>query len=150
MEIQFMHAGIQPCNSNAQISMNNLLIPRYNEDSGVIRYQAIHCYVQASDIDCFNRYFRRWIPFQANISLALSTTNSPTKKVRSQRTPWKYIHQFEREQDSDENSTANLKDLIAATGLLSCPNKIKIVDFFSVRETLNFDIENNREPVPCL
>ena len=25
MEIQFMHSGIQPCKSNAQISMNNLL-----------------------------------------------------------------------------------------------------------------------------
>ena len=47
-----MHSGIQPCNSNAQISINNLLIPRYNEDSDGICYEAIHCYVKASDLDC--------------------------------------------------------------------------------------------------
>ena len=35
-EIHFIHSGIQPYNSNAQISMN--LIPRYNEYTEMIRY----------------------------------------------------------------------------------------------------------------
>ena len=94
-----MHAGIQPCKSNAQISINTHLIPHYDEDSDRVRYYAINCYVNASDIDYVSTDI---FLFQTKISIALSTTNSLTKNVRSQGPPWQCINQFESDQDNDE------------------------------------------------
>ena len=55
---------------------------------------------------------------------------SPTQEVRRQGTSRKYIHQFNSDQDIDENSTANLRDLIAAAGLVILPKSDPIRRFF--------------------
>ena len=107
---------------------------------------------------CFKIQFRRWIPYQPKISWAISTTNRPTrkkvrrKKVRRQGTHRKCIHQFKSKQDNGQNSTPNLRNLIAATDLVILPKSDPNRRFFGPWDLKlwRMTLKNNREPLPCL
>ena len=74
------------------------------------------------------------------------------EKVRRQGTHRKCIHQFESEQDNDQNSTPNLRNLIAATGLVISPKSDQNRRFFGPwdLQLWRMTLKNNREPFPCL
>ena len=127
--IQFIHSGIQPYNGNAQISINS--IPRCNEHTDMIRYY----HVKASNIDCASKdNFADESPFNLKFPEPYQQLIAPPKKVRRQGTPRKCIHQFESEQDNDQNITPNLRNFIAATGLVILPKSDPNRRFFGPRD----------------
>ena len=151
MEIQFIHSGIQPYNGNAQISINS--IPRYNEHTDMLRYWAIHYHVKASNIDCASKdNFADESHFNLKFPEPYQQLIAPPQKIQRQGTSRKCIHEFESEQDNDQNSTPNLRNLIAATGLVILPKSDPNRRFFGPRDLKlwRVTLKKNREPLQCL